>query len=354
MIHARPLSAAARLALMLMAAACTRAESDDAGSRLANTRVPVGLAPVTRDSLVEEQLLIGRLAARPGGSALLAAPAAGVVRRVRAQVGDRVARGQTLIELEVPELASEAEQRSSAAAQAQREAERQRGLLADGIASARQAEEAAATARQAAAAASAARDLLARTRVASPIAGRVQDILVQPGERVDAGKALAQVIVGDTLDLIAPVPAGSLGRLRRGQPARVRQEGDTTLHTAWVAGLAPGVDSLTGAGEAVLRVPNPSGALRAGAGAEAYVRVGVRGDALLVPDSALVLRGDSSVVFIVGRDSIAHARTVVRGARQAGRSEVRGALAPGDQVVTTGVFGLEDGMRVAPAKGVGP
>jgi len=59
------------------------------------------------------------------------------------------------------------------------------------------------------------------------------------------------------------------------------------------------------------------------------------------------------VVFVVGKDSIAHARTVVRGARQSGRSVVSGKLAPGDQVVTTGVFGLEDGMRVAPAKDAG-
>lgn len=315
--------------------------------------MPVGLGTVLRDSLIEEQTLTGRLAARPGGAALLAAPAAGVVRAVRAQVGDRVARGQTLIELDVPELAAEADQRSSAAAQAERQAERQRRLLADGITSARQQEEAATAARQAAAAAAAARDLLARTRVTSPIGGRVQDVLVQPGERVGAGKALAQVIAGDTLDLMAAVPAASLGRLKRGQVAEVLQEGDSTPHLGWVAGLAPGVDSLTGAGEAVVRVPNPDGALRAGAGAEARVRIGVRRDALLVPDSALVLRGDSSVVFVVGADSIAHARSVVRGARQGGRSQVTGDLRPGDQVVTTGAFGLEDGMKVVPAKDSG-
>jgi RND family efflux transporter MFP subunit len=338
---------------LLLVAACGRAASDDAALSLSRTRVPVGLGTVLRDSLVEEQPLTGRLAARPGGAALLAAPAAGVVRAVRAQVGDRVARGQTLIELDVPELAAEAEQRSSAAAQAEREAERQRQLLADGITSARQQEEAAAAARQAGAAAAAARDLLARTRVTSPIAGRVQDVLVQPGERVDAGKALAQVIAGDTLDLMAAVPAASLARLKRGQIAQILQEGDSTPHLGWVAGLAPGVDSLTGAGEAVVRVPNPDGALRAGAGAEARVRIGVRRDALLVPDSALVLRGDSSVVFVVGADSIAHARAVVRGARQGGRSEVTGDLRPGERVVTTGAFGLEDGMRVAPAKDSG-
>jgi RND family efflux transporter MFP subunit len=342
------------LAALLLAAACGRAASDDAGSSLAATRVPVGLGTVTRDSLVEEQALTGRVEARPGGSAVLAAPAAGIVRTVRAQVGDRVRPGQVLLELDVPELAAEAEQRASAAAQAEREAARQRGLLAEGITSARQAEEASAAARQSAAAAAAARDLLSRTRVASPIAGRVQDIRVQPGERVDAGAALGSVITGDTLDFVAPVPAALLSRVRRGLAAQIVAEGDSTSHAGWVAGLAPGVDSLTGAGEVVLRVPNPDGTLRAGAGGEARVRIGVVRDALLVPDSAIVLRGDSNVVFVVGADSIAHARVVARGARQGGRSQVLGAVAPGDRIVTTGAFGLEDGMRVAPVPNARP
>lgn len=344
MIHR--LAAAGVLAL---AAACGHAESGDENETAPGaTRVPVGLATVRRDSIVEEVVLTGRLAPRPGGAALLAAPAAGVVRAVRAQVGDRVTRGKTLVLLDVPELVADAEQKASAAAQAEREAERQRRLLADGISSARQAEEADAAARQAATAAAAARDLLSRTNVASPIAGRVQEILVQPGERVDAGGALARVIAGDTLDLVAAAPAADLGRLRPGQPASVVQEGVSGTHRAWVAGLAPGVDSATGAGQAVLRVPNRDGSLRAGAGAQAFVRLGIRRNALVVPDSAIVLLGDSSAVFVMGRDSLVHARTVVRGARHGGLTEVQGNVGPGDRVVTTGAFGLEDGMRVAP------
>ena len=332
-----------------LAAACGHKESDDEGGSADVTRVPVGLGHVVRDSIVEELTVTGRLAARPGGAAVLASPAAGVVRTVRAQIGDRVRRGQTLLELEVPELQAEADQRASAAAQAERESERQRRLLADGVTSARQAEEASAAARQAEAAASAAKNLLARTRVASPIAGRVQEILVQRGERVDAGKPLAQVIAGDTLDLVVSVPIAGLGRLHQRQEAEVSQEGDSTRYHAWVAALAPGVDSATGAGQVVLRVPNPSGALRAGAGAQGRIRLGVRRDALVVPDSAIVLEGDSSTVFVVSRDSVAHARAVVRGAHQGGRTEVRGNLAPGDPIVTTGAFGLQDGMRVVPS-----
>jgi membrane fusion protein (multidrug efflux system) len=332
-----------------LAAACGHSKADDESGSADVTRVPVGLGHVARDSIVEELTVTGRLAARPGGAAGLASPAAGIVRAVRVQIGDRVRRGQMLLELEVPELEAEADQRASAAAQAEREADRQQRLLADGITSARQAEEAAAAARQAKAAASAAKNLLARTRVSSPIAGRVQEILVQRGERVDAGKPLAQVIAGDTLDLMVSVPVGKLGRLHQGQEAEVSQEGDSTRHRAWVAALAPGVDSATGAGHVVLRVPNPTGALRAGAGAQGRIRLEVRRDALVVPDSAIVLEGDSSTVFVVSKDSVAHARAVVRGAHQDGRTEVRGNLAPGDPVVTTGAFGLQDGMRVAPS-----
>ena len=46
--------------------------------------------------------------------------------------------------------------------------------------------------------------------------------MVQPGERVDAGRALAQVVAPDTLDLAVPVPAPELARLRTGLPVDVR------------------------------------------------------------------------------------------------------------------------------------
>jgi multidrug efflux system membrane fusion protein len=82
------------------------------------------------------------------------------------------------------------------------------------------------------------------------------------------------------------------------------------------------------------------------------VRLGVRRDVLLAPDSALVLAGDSSVVFVMGPDSIAHLRAVVRGASAGGRTAVTGAIRPGDRVVTTGAFGLQDGMRVVPTRPV--
>ena len=306
--------------------ACGGGGNGDPEGGVASTRVPVGLGTVVRDSLVETLALTGRLEARPGGAALLTAPAAGVVRDVRVQIGDRVPRGGVVAQLDVPELAADAAQKAAAAAQAEREAARQQQLLSDGITSARQAEEAVANARQASAAAAAARDLLARTRVTSPIAGLVQDVLVQRGERVDAGRPLVQVVAPDTLDLAVPVSSADLRRLSVGLPAEVTQDGDTASVRGRLAALAPGVDSLTNAGEAVVRIPNRGGRLHPGASATARIGLGVRRGVLVVPDSALVLAGDSSVVFVVAADSVAHQRAVERGLRAGGRTEVRGSL----------------------------
>src|SRR5262249_36130829 len=145
-----------------------------ADDRSTKTSVPVGVATVTRDSIVEMIALTGRLAARPGGAADLTAPAAGIVGELRVRIGDPVRRGAVLLVVETPELAPGAEAKAAAAAQSRREAARQRQLLADGVTSARQVEEAEATARQDSAAASGASQLLARSRVTSPIGGRIQ------------------------------------------------------------------------------------------------------------------------------------------------------------------------------------
>jgi membrane fusion protein, multidrug efflux system len=340
------------LTAVLLTACGKSSDSESVGQAdPGKTRVPVALGEVTRDSLVERLTFTGRLTPRPGGAALLTAPAAGVVLSLRVQIGDTVKRGQVVAQLEVPELAADARQKEAAAAQAEREAQRQQRLLDEGVTSSRQAEEAAANAHQAGAGAAAARDLLARTQITSPISGVVQDVLVQPGERVDAGRPLVRIVSGDTLDLIASVPASQLGRLRVGLSVRVQQEGDTAYAAGRLAAVTPGVDSLTNAGAAVVRIPNSASHLHPGAAATAKVRLAVHRDVLIVPDSAIVLAGDSSVVFVVGPDSIAHQRAVLRGVRDDGRTEVRGDLQAGDRVVTTGAFGLQSGMRVVPSNG---
>jgi len=334
------------VAVILLLTGCARSREEAAGEA---TAVPVGLGAVRRDSISETLTLVGRLTPVPGGSALLSAPTDAVVRAVRAQVGERVASGQVLIELEAPELVTQAQSLRAAAEAAEADLARQRELFEQGITARRQLEEREASATSARAAAAAADRLLARTRVASPIAGGVQRVLVQPGERVSASQPLVEVVNGRGLDLVASAAPAELARLVVGLPASVTAEAGGEASPARVHAIAPGVDSLTGAGAVVIRVGSAGGGLRPGSGATARVTLPVERGVLVVPDSALVLVGGTLNVFVIGADSVAHARPVEVGVRSGGRAAVRGELQDGDQVATTGAYGLADGMHVVPA-----
>ena len=332
------------IVLLLLALSACRASRDQEGA--AEVRVPVSVTTVRQDTITNEVRLIGRLAPAPGGAAQLTSPADAVVRQVLVQVGDRVSVGTTLAQLDAPELVTRAAELSAAAEVARQDEQRQTDLFSQGITSRKQLEERQASARAAESAARAAETLLQRTSITSPLRGGVQRVLVQVGERVAAGAPIVEVVDGSRLDLVAQVPAGTLALLRVGQAARVSPDGSAISAAGSVVAIAPAVDSLTNAAAVIVRVPNADLALRAGTGAVATVVAGIRHDVLIVPDSALVLVGDAMTVFVVGVDSLAHARPVVVGLRQGNRVEVTGELHAGDVVVTGNAFGLADGMRV--------
>ena len=312
------------------------------------TRVPVGIATVQRDTITAQLDVLGRLTPVPGASAVLTAPSAGVVEQVQAQVGQRVHRGALLLRLDVPELDSRTAALESAAAAAEREATRQRELLSQGITSQRQADDAAAAALAARGDADASERLLARTRLTAPIRGAIQRVAVQQGERVEVGAVLLEIIAADTVDLLASVPAGVLGGIRVGQRARVTAEGDSSVVWARVQAIAPGVDPATGSGWVLVRAPNRDGKLRPGSGARATIQLGTQQDALIVPESALVVVGDSLTVFVMAADSTVTPHAVAVGTRAGGRAAIQGDVKAGDVVVTEGAFGLEAGMHVVP------
>jgi membrane fusion protein (multidrug efflux system) len=335
-----PSSALGALALI---AACHSGGGDEIA---VVPRVPVGVAVIANDTITEGLTVVGRLTPVPGGSALLTAPAAGVVKQILVQVGATVKRGQLLLELDVPDLVNNHRALDASADLAERDAKRQEDLLTEGVTSAKQAEQRRAEAVGARAQADAAAQLLARARVTSPLAGGVQRVMVHPGERVDAGASLIEVINGTTLDLLASVPAVSLGRLRIGLGAWVTQDGAVESQAGIVVAIAPAVDSLTNAGQVVVRVPNPGRGLRAGAGASGMVRLTIRKEAIVIPDSAIVVVGASLSVFVVEGDTLARVRGVTVGTRGGGRAEIVAGLKAGERIVVSGAFGLTDGMRV--------
>ncbi|MDZ4862235.1 MAG: efflux RND transporter periplasmic adaptor subunit [Gemmatimonadota bacterium] len=308
--------------------------------------IPVELDTLRSDTITRTVTVVGRLAPVPGGSAALTAPMDAVVRRVAVSIGDRVGRGDVLIELDAPELAGQAAALRAQADAATANAVRQRRLLTEGITARRSVEEQEAVATAAEAAARAAEALLVRSQLVSPLSGVVAEVTVQPGERVAAGQALAAVVDDAVLDLVAAVPAADLGLLRVGLTAQIAVEGGGAAATGRVRAIAPALDTSTNAAQVLIRVSGGGAGMRAGASTEARVSVETRRGVLVVPDSALVLVGNEFQVFVLGADSIVRGHAVVVGVRQGGRAEITGDLRAGEVIVTSGAYGLPDSSRV--------
>ena len=329
---------------LLLLAACHPSGSDAP----AIPEVPVTLATVRRDSIVVYLEADGRLISRPEGSALLAAPAEAVVRSVHAQLGARIGAGVVALELDAPDLEAQAASLHAQAAAAAANAERQRQLFAEGISARRQMEESAAEAAALKAQADAAETLRQRTRVRSPLAGVVSQLLVRPGEHVTAGQPLLEVMDPSQVYASATVPAAHLVGLRPGLEAALSLEGTNAKWPARVQSVGATIDSMSNTAQVLLRPRSVDAGLRPGLGVAIRIRLGVHRDVLVVPASALVFVGNTPTLFVVGPDSIARARAVVPGVRSGDMVEVTGDVKAGDRVVALGAYGLPDSARVLP------
>lgn len=318
----------------------------DKGDPAASPRVPVEIGIVKRDSMVVVVEADGRLIPRPDGAATLSAPADAVVRAVAVSLGARVGRGAALIELDAPEVMAQAAALKAQAAAAATNLDRQRQLLAEGIAARRDVEDQGAAAEALAAQARAAAAIEGRLHVRAPLGGVVSNLVVHQGERVTAGQALVEVVDPARVHAAATVPSAQLVDLRPGQSATLLVEGATTEWPAIVEGVGGTVDSLSNTTQVLVRPRTIGPAMRPGAGVTIRIRAAVHRNVLVIPAAALVFVGNQATVFVVGADSIARAHPVTVVTRSPSAIEVAGALQAGDRVVTTGAYGLPDSARV--------
>jgi HlyD family secretion protein len=186
----------------------------------------------------------------------------------------------------------------------------------------------------------------AQASIRSPIAGTVTKRSINDGETVDPATPVFEVIDAASLDLIANVPAGYLGRIKSGDLAVVHIDPFPEKEfTGGVVQVAPAVDPQTNTVVVRVRLANPDGELKAGVYANARIAVEIHQDALIVPDTALVVEGDDTFVFVSKGEKV-EKRKVTVGIRDDKRIEIAEGLKEGESVVSAGAFGLGDGTKI--------
>jgi RND family efflux transporter MFP subunit len=144
------------------------------------------------------------------------------------------------------------------------------------------------------------------------------------------------------------VAAADLTQVKVGQAVRVSPVGAPTL-AGRVRMVAPTVDASTRNGLVFVDLVQP-GPTKAGMFARGEFEVG-NGDALTLPQTAVLQREGFSYVFRIGADQKVQQVKVSTGRRVGERIEITGGLEAGARVVAQGAGFLADGDLVRVVQG---
>jgi RND family efflux transporter MFP subunit len=351
--------------------------------RPAAAPISVTAAPASRSLLPSAYEASGTVRARV--SATVSAKLMGYAREVRAQIGDRVTEGQTLVVLDardqdaairqaesardevqsaIPEAESAIAAAKSQADLAQVTFERIRDLLSKRSVTQQEFDEASARLKAAQAACDMARSRrlqldakLAQaeqavrmagiqqtyTSVSAPFSGTILTKSIEPGSLVAPGAPLFTMEREGPFRLEANVEESRLAAARVGRILEVAIDGIPHGIRGRVAEVVPAVDPASRTG--IVKIDLPALAnLRSGLFGRARFEDGGR-EVLTVPAESVAQSGQLQSVFVV-ESGVARLRLVTLGFTMGKRVEVLSGLNEGESVIAPVPAGVRDGTPV--------
>lgn len=192
--------------------------------------------------------------------------------------------------------------------------------------------------------------ILADFEITAPFGGLITRRLVSLGALVSPGASVAMLNTVDPIEVRFAVPEAYLADLEPGLTIRAMSAAyEDRVFRGELDAVGAEIDPTSRAAEVYARLPNGDGLLRPGMFMTVRLVLGSRENAVLVPESALVVEGTRTEVFLVGENNEVSRNRVRIGARFPGLVEVLEGVRAGDTVVTSGVQKLRDGTLVETA-----
>lgn len=188
--------------------------------------------------------------------------------------------------------------------------------------------------------------------VRSPISGIVASRSVNAGEFVTNSTPAVVVVNIDSVEVSASLMEGEINHIRQGQEVSVMVSAASPQpFKGKVTKISPAADAKTRAYPVWVAVPNPEKVLKPGMFAEIQLVSIKRQGVLAVPAEAVLERNGHSVVFVAEGDKAVEKKVKV-GLTGEGKKEITEGLAEGESLIITGLQGLRNGaqVKVAPAR----
>lgn len=282
----------------------------------------------------------------------------GVVREVKALLGQDVQEGEVLAILDSPDLGRAKQdllQALSALKLREETYKQEKELFDKKIGTARELLQATTLLEEAKLTVSQARYRLAALGITSdptdtsglldvtaPFAGRVVEASAVRGETATTEKAIFSVAATERLWISIDVYESDLAKVEKDQKVTFHVEGlPGKKFPGRVVAIGGEVDDRTRTVRVFAEVKNVQGLLRANMFGRAEISVKPAEPKLLVPREAMQYDGDCWLVFVSPVKNVYQARKVEIGAVYGRGYEIVGGLAAGEKVVTTGSFLLK-------------
>lgn len=346
---------------LVLAAGCTKESAGPPPQGVRKARVQI--APVTRGSVSYEIETVGSFEAEEEVSVAAGVP--GIVTKVMFKEGDRVTPETVLCTIDeerytLEEAQAQAEKNRAAAelAQAKLAHSRRLPLVEQGHLTEDEMREFKTAVDRATAdldRAGAALSLAVKARkdsfIRPPKPGVINSKHVATGEYAVAGRLIAKLLDISALYVRFTVPESESARLVRGLKitftARISGEKAFSAEVIWVSQMA---DPRSRTVECKARVIEPPPDLKPGFSGLVKIVLEERGDALLVPSTAVLPTERGFVAYVLDGTKVKE-RSLRLGVRTLDdRVEILDGLAEGDKLVIRGGSVLQDGREVEVAK----
>jgi len=283
--------------------------------------------------------------ARANESVDISSKTSNVVTAVRFRDGERVKRGQLLVELDDAQTRADAAAAEAAVAESERLYNRSRELMSTGALSKAQFDQLEATLKANRARLAAAEARLADTVIRAPFSGRVGLRRVSVGTLISPGDVITTLDDTSVIKLDFSVPENFLATLREGLAVRATAPAfPGRSFSGKVSSIDSRIDMNTRSVTVRALLANEDGALRPGM----FLNVSLANDereALVIPEEALTPEAEKQFVYVVA-DGKAALREVRIGQRRPGSVEIVSGLSEGEQVIVEGTQKVRNGAPV--------
>lgn len=273
-------------------------------------------------------------------------PVAGTVKRIYAEVGQRVTQGQLLAEIDDTSIRSSYEAAAATLAQARDAHARMQQLHERGSLPEIQWVEVESKLQQAESMERIARKNLDDCRLTAPFNGVIAERAADPGQNVLPGMTVVKLATIDRVKVRISVPESEISSIKQGCEASISVPalgGETFTGRVVEKGVT--ANPLSHAYEVKMTVNNQHGRLLPGM----VTRVSLADStqtSFILPAQALLLGEKGSAFVWVNDNGTAARRTVVCGDPTPDGITVASGLAEGDEVIVEGQHKISEGMRL--------